>query len=59
MHGGSVAVKSNLSEGSKFIVNIPIRFVTSKEEQFANNDQRINEMQIERINIEFSDIYNK
>lgn len=59
MHDGSVSIKSKLGEGSKFVINIPIRLVASKEEQFINNDEGMKEMQIERINIEFSDIYNK
>ena len=59
MHGGSISVKSEIGEGSEFMINIPIRFVTSKEDYFPNNDERIKEMQIDRINIEFSDIYSK
>lgn len=59
MHDGSVFVKSKLGEGSEFVINIPIRLVTNEERQFIYNDKRIKEMQIERINIEFSDIYNK
>ncbi|QAA34607.1 hypothetical protein C1I91_24890 [Clostridium manihotivorum] len=55
LHGGTVTAKSILNDGSEFIVDIPI--VKIKEIQqsptiITNEDNRI-----ERINIEFSDIY--
>ncbi|KJF28768.1 hypothetical protein TZ02_01560 [Clostridium aceticum] len=53
MHKGRVKVESVLGEGSEFTVELPVRLVedsihVSKETTFAN---------VERINIEFSDIY--
>jgi signal transduction histidine kinase len=55
LHGGTVNAKSTLNDGSEFIIDIPI--VKIKEIQqsptiITNEDNRI-----ERINIEFSDIY--
>ncbi|AOY75056.1 sensor histidine kinase [Clostridium formicaceticum] len=53
MHGGSIKVNSMLGEGSEFIIDLPVVLIDSvtqgsNETTFAN---------VERINIEFSDIY--
>jgi signal transduction histidine kinase len=57
MHSGSVSVKSKLGEGSEFIVEIPAVSLTEAEEfkdyNFANENHNV-----DKISIEFSDIYN-
>ncbi len=56
MHGGRISVKSELGEGSEFIIEIPVvraSYVSSCEEcGFFNHNQNV-----EKISIEFSDIY--
>lgn len=52
MHGGNIQVKSKLGEGSEFIVELP---VSSLEE--CARDESTYEIDSERINIEFSDVY--
>jgi PAS domain S-box-containing protein len=53
MHGGTVSIKSEYGKGSEFIVELPVVVLpyTEDDEVVANEDH------IERINIEFSDIY--
>lgn len=53
LHGGDVEVKSKLNEGSEFSFTLPIRTVTYGED-ITIKEHNIN---IEKINIEFSDIY--
>jgi signal transduction histidine kinase len=53
MHGGAISVNSVLGKGSEFIVELPVKLIDSgdtleEEKSIAN---------VERINIEFSDIY--
>jgi len=55
LHGGSVQVSSVLGQGSEFIFSLPDVLIedTVKDNYFSNlSDQRV-----DRINIEFSDIY--
>jgi len=55
LHGGSVQVNSVLGQGSEFIFSLPDVLIedTVKDNYFSNlSDQRV-----DRINIEFSDIY--
>jgi signal transduction histidine kinase len=52
MHGGNIKVKSNLGKGSEFIVKIPV-FNIGREE----SEMKYNDINIEKIGIEFSDIY--
>ena len=56
-HSGEISVQSELGIGTEFIVEIPIRLVedevTLPEEAAATAEQ----CRVERINIEFSDIY--
>lgn len=53
LHGGDVEVKSKLNEGSEFSFTLPIRTVECGEDTNIK-EHNIN---IEKINIEFSDIY--
>lgn len=52
MHGGNIQVKSNLEKGSEFIVKIPVGNIDKEELEVKYND-----VNIERISLEFSDIY--
>lgn len=56
MHGGSISVKSKLGEGSEFITEIPV--VQAGYESSCDEWGSLNHNQnVEKINIEFSDIY--
>ena len=54
LHGGDITLKSNLGEGSDFIFKIPVKIVHENEEikEIAPRGK------VEKIEIEFSDIYN-
>lgn len=54
MHKGKIKAKSKLGEGSEFIIYLPI--IKDCESIDENKDY---ELDIERINIEFSDIYSE
>jgi PAS domain S-box-containing protein len=54
MHKGSISLKSQLGVGSEFIIEMPV----SEQSETGNNVVQIaQELSVERINIEFSDIY--
>ena len=55
LHGGRISVKSKLGEGSEFIITLPVVKLTEAEEEVTLVD--FTERHIDRINIEFSDIY--
>ncbi|EYE89546.1 histidine kinase [Fervidicella metallireducens AeB] len=56
MHGGKIEVYSTEGEGSEFIVELPVRLVEEEEETISTNDD-IFSARIQRISVEFSDIY--
>lgn len=55
MHGGNISVKSKCGEGTEFIIKLPNLKISESKEQisFSQSEERY----INRINIEFSDIY--
>ena len=57
MHGGNVSVESECGKGSKFIIQLPIKILEPKESTGTNMDNHTKQTQIERLSIEFSDIY--
>ena len=58
MHGGSISVKSKLGEGSEFIIEIPD--IQSGYESSCSECGFVNVKQdIEKVSIEFSDIYDR
>ena len=55
MHGGKIKVYRSLGKGTEFAFNIPIKLLDKyKTYVFNYNDKDLN---IEKFNIEFSDIY--
>jgi len=56
MHGGSIEVKSQYGEGAEFIVELPARIV-DKDNNIKVVDDFKNQTNVEKIQIEFSDIY--
>lgn len=55
LHDGQISVYSEPDQGSEFVVRLPIRMLPDNEVQHTH--QNISEGRIERISIEFSDIY--
>lgn len=58
MHSGTIKVESEQNKGTEFIVEIPVNLIN---DQNKNDDEdKLKEYDnVERINIEFSDIYSK
>lgn len=56
MHGGKISLKSEEGKGSEFIIELPARVLPEKEEAYRERDF-VYKDNIEKINIEFSDIY--
>ncbi|WBW95623.1 sensor histidine kinase [Oceanirhabdus sp. W0125-5] len=56
MHGGNVCVKSKYGEGTEFIIELPVKLV-SKEEDESSIEDFVPQCNVEKIHIEFSDIY--
>jgi two-component system, OmpR family, phosphate regulon sensor histidine kinase PhoR len=57
MHEGTISLESEYGQGSKFIVRLPVKILDSEEKTGINMDNGSKQAQIERLNIEFSDIY--
>ena len=58
LHGGTISVTSKEGEGSEFIIYIPCELVESEACVKSEGCSQSGESYIEKINIEFSDIYN-
>ena len=56
MHKGSISVNSNIGKGSEFILEIPVHTTNDNESDMKKCEDK-ESGKIERINIEFSDIY--
>jgi signal transduction histidine kinase len=56
LHGGTIRAESTLFEGSEFIIKLPV-WVLPEESPDTRDIDIIRPGFIERINIEFSDIY--
>lgn len=58
MHGGNITVESEYGIGSEFIIQLPIIQSAAEEDSDSENTQRVMDYQnVEKINVEFSDIY--
>lgn len=55
LHGGSISLESEWGKGSEFIVELPARQIDDINE--TNELPAAREVNVEKINIEFSDIY--
>ena len=55
MHGGDIAVESELGSGTTFKISIPVEL----EEEYECNiiEKNLQNSYIEKIKVEFSDIY--
>ncbi|MDQ0480455.1 ATP-binding protein [Hathewaya limosa] len=54
MHNGEIRVKSKVGEGSEFIITLPVHFIKGQE---IEENKLVREPKIQKIEIEFSDIY--
>ena len=57
MHEGNISVESEYGKGSKFIVRLPVKTIEHEESIDKTKNSSTKQTQIERLNIEFSDIY--
>jgi hypothetical protein len=58
MHGGNISVESKYGVGTVFTIEIPVNITEIKGTE-KETHSHMTENHIEKINIEFSDIYNR
>ena len=56
MHNGDISVESELGKGTTFTINIPIKYEL-EDDSLIIIDKNIQDSHIEKIKVEFSDIY--
>ena len=56
MHNGDISVESELGKGTTFTINIPIKYAL-EDDSLIIIDKNIQDSHIEKIKVEFSDIY--
>ncbi|SCY82196.1 sensor histidine kinase [Alkaliphilus peptidifermentans] len=59
LHGGNILINSEYGKGSEFIITLPIKTLDDDFKIAEEVFEASSEGRIERINIEFSDIYTK
>ncbi len=57
MHNGKVSVTSTLGKGTEFMVELPAKTIPYTDNSYINNDVPDTNYYVERIRVEFSDIY--
>ena len=58
-HGGEISVQSELGKGTEFTIEIPVRLLEGETIVFEEVAATKEQSNVERINIEFSDIYSQ
>lgn len=57
LHGGKIIVKSKEGIGTEFVINIPCKLIEGESYAESTCNAQIGKSYIEKINMEFSDIY--